>query len=147
MRTGQRLSIDFYSQTTVEVARNLLGKVLVRKLDSGEILAGIVVETEAYLPADDPASHSFRGLGRKNASMFEAAGTLYVYPIHAKYCLNVVTESKGLGAAVLIRALQPIEGLSLMFAHRGLTNPTEPPSRLTTGPSSHVPSTFRRSQP
>ena len=113
MRTGQRLSIDFYSQTTVEVARNLLGKVLVRKLDNGEILAGIVVETEAYLPADDPASHSFRGLGRKNASMFEAAGTLYVYPIHAKYCLNVVTEPKGLGAAVLIRALQPIEGLQL----------------------------------
>ncbi len=94
MRSKERLHSDFYAQPTTEVARQLLGKVIVRALENGEELAGIVVETEAYLPFDDPASHSFRGLGRKNASMFEQAGTLYVYPIHAKYCLNVVTEPK-----------------------------------------------------
>lgn len=135
MRTNQRLTYDFYSQATTEVARQLLGKVIVRQLDSGEALAGIVVEVEAYLPAEDPASHSFRGLGRKNASMFEPAGTLYVYPIHAKYCMNVVTEASGQGAAVLIRAVQPIEGLTSMREHRGLTNLNEPLTHLTTGPA------------
>jgi DNA-3-methyladenine glycosylase len=135
MRTGQRLSLDFYSQPTIDVASNLLGKVIVRQLDNGEVLAGIVVETEAYLPADDPASHSFRGPGRKNASMFAAAGTLYVYPIHARYCLNVVTEPSGQGAAVLVRAVQPIAGLAAMRAHRGLSSLVEPLIRLTTGPA------------
>ncbi len=135
MRTNQRLTYDFYSQETVDVARNLLGKVLVRQLDSGEIFGGIVVEVEAYLPADDPASHSFRGLGRKNASMFELAGTLYVYPIHAKFCLNVVTEARGAGAAVLIRAVQPIVGLTAMRNLRGLTGLDDPLTRLTTGPA------------
>ena len=135
MRTRQRLTSEFYSQTTVEVARSLLGKVIVRQLDSGQTLAGIVVETEAYLSAEDPASHSFRGLGRKNASMFESAGTLYVYPIHAKYCLNVVAETKGRGAAVLIRAVQPMEGIEWMCQHRGLTDLTKPLVRLTSGPA------------
>jgi DNA-3-methyladenine glycosylase len=135
MRTGQRLHQDFYLQATTEVARNLLGKAMVRQLDGGETLAGIVVEVEAYLPADDRASHSFRGLGRKNASMFEPAGTLYVYPIHAKFCLNVVTEAKGNGAAVLIRAIQPIQGLTTMHELRGLKNVNETLTRLTTGPA------------
>ncbi len=135
MRTNHKLEHDFYLQTTVEVARNLLGKVIVRQLVSGQILAGIVVETEAYLAADDPASHSFRGQGRKNASMFEPAGTLYVYSIHAKYCLNVVTEAKSQGAAVLVRAVQPIEGIDSMRENRGLLNRNEPLTRLTTGPA------------
>ncbi len=113
----------------------MLGKVIVRQLDRGEILAGIVVETEAYLHIDDLASHSYRGQGRKNASMFDSAGTLYVYSIHAKYCLNVVTEAKGQGAAVLVRAVQPIEGLESMRAHRGLLNVTEPLRNLTSGPA------------
>lgn len=135
MRTRQRLTCDFYSQATTTVARDLLGKVIVRQLDSGESLAGIVVETEAYLSAEDPASHSFRGLGRKNASMFQPSGTLYVYSIHAKYCLNVVTETKDQGAAVLVRAVQPIEGIESMANHRGLTGIIEPLTRLTTGPA------------
>jgi DNA-3-methyladenine glycosylase len=135
MRTSQRLSSDFYNQPTVDVARDLLGTVIVRRLENGEELAGIVVETEAYLPTDDPASHSFRGLGRKNASMFESAGTLYVYPIHAKYCLNVVTEPRGQGAAVLIRAMQPIEGLATMRELRGLTALSKTQVQLTTGPA------------
>lgn len=135
MRTNLRLTQDFYSQTTIEVARDLLGKVIVRQLDNGAVLAGVVVETEAYLHAHDPASHSFRGQGRKNASMFEPAGTLYVYPIHAKYCLNVVTEEIGQGAAVLVRAVQPIEGVDSMRELRGLMNVTEPQRRLTSGPA------------
>lgn len=135
MHTSQRLTAEFYSQSTIDVAQQLLGKVIVRRLDHGETLAGIVVETEAYLSVDDPASHSFRGLGRKNASMFASAGTLYVYPIHAKYCLNVVTEAEGQGAAVLIRAIQPMEGLTRMQENRQLTGIDAPQTRLTTGPA------------
>ena len=135
MRTHQRLTQDFYEQPTTELARNLLGKVIVRQLDDGQTLAGIVVEVEAYLPVDDPASHSFRGPGRKNASMFEPAGTLYVYPIHAKFCLNVVSDAKGQGAAVLIRAVQPIAGLGSMRELRGLINLNESLTRLTAGPA------------
>jgi len=116
------------------VARDLLGKTLVRQLESGELLAGIVVEVEAYLPAMDPASHSFRGAGKRNASMFEPAGTLYVYAIHAKYCLNVVTEVSGQGAAVLIRAVQPIKGVSRMKQARAATIPDSPLKNLTSGP-------------
>ena len=131
MAGSVRLGKRFYSRRTDEVARDLLGKVLVRQLPDGARLAGVIVEVEAYLASDDPASHSARGQRVSNASMFQAAGTLYVYPIHAKYCLNVVTEAKGVGAAVLIRALQPTEGLDRMMQHRA----TESVRSLTTGPA------------
>ncbi len=92
---------------------------------------GLIVEVEAYLADDDPASHSYRGPGRKNASMYKPAGTLYVYPIHAKYCLNVVTEPEGRGAAVLIRALEPCEGVDLMRINRsGAGSLATGPARL-----------------
>ena len=94
-------------------------------------MSGIIVETEAYLPMGDPASHSFAGQKRRNVAMFQAPGTLYVYAIHAKYCLNVVTEPAGVGAAVLIRALQPWEGLATMQQHRS----TEKLRELCTGPA------------
>jgi DNA-3-methyladenine glycosylase len=80
---------------------------------------GVIVEVEAYLDRDDEASHSFGGRKVKNRSMFMKPGTLYVYPIHAKYCMNIVTEPEGQGAAVLIRAVEPIEGFALMQARRG----------------------------
>ena len=127
---NQRLSESFYQRATTIVAQDLLGKVLVRADDHGRT-SGIIVEVEAYLAEDDPASHSFRGMGKKNASMFRPAGALYVYPIHAKYCLNVVTEDAQRGAAVLIRALQPMEGVDLMKVRRG----TERIENLTTGPA------------
>lgn len=126
-----RLEKSFYESDTCTVAQSLLGKLLVRELPNRDRLSGIIVEVEAYLSENDPACHSYRGLGKKNASMFAAPGTLYVYPIHAKHCLNVVTEPIGAGAAVLIRALQPWEGITTMGQLRGCNDP----QRLTTGPS------------
>lgn len=131
MQTAHRLSGKFYNRETTVVARELLGKVLVRRLEDGETLSGLIVEVEAYLSCNDPASHSHRGQGRKNATMFAAPGTLYVYPIHARYCLNVVTEPAGQGAAVLIRALQPLQGIDRMANLRGV----DAPRSLVTGPA------------
>lgn len=120
-RTNCRLSPEFYSRPTQQVAQSLLGKTLVRLLPEGERLSGAIVEVEAYLDQGDLASHSARGLNKKNAAMFKSPGTLYVYPIHAKHCLNVVTEEAGRGAAVLVRALEPLEGQQRMFELRGLS--------------------------
>ena len=97
----RRFEHGFFARDPLDVARDLLGAVLVHDVD-GQRLAGRIVETEAYLPARDPASHSARGKTPSNASMFLPGGALYVYPIHAKYCLNAVTEEPGLGCAVLI---------------------------------------------
>jgi DNA-3-methyladenine glycosylase len=94
-------------------------------------LGGWIVETEAYLHTGDPASHSARGLTTSNASMFASPGTLYVYPIHAKYCLNAVTQNQGEGAAVLIRAIEPIWGIQAMQRARGYQDLR----RLTRGPA------------
>jgi DNA-3-methyladenine glycosylase len=127
---GQRLGADFYASPTCAVAEQLLGKLLVRERD-GQRLSGIVVEVEAYLSAGDPASHSHRGASPRNAAMFCHPGTLYVYTIHARYCLNVVTEPPGRGAAVLIRAVEPWEGVAVMQRLRGKQAPRE----LTTGPA------------
>jgi DNA-3-methyladenine glycosylase len=113
-----RLAPKLYQTGTEELAVLLLGKLLVRRLGTRR-LSGWIVETEAYLAADDPASHSFRGPRPRNQSMFAPAGTLYVYSIHAKHCLNVVAEEAGVGAAVLIRALEPREGLEQMKAASG----------------------------
>lgn len=103
----------FYRQTTELVARKLLGKLLVRELD-GRLLGGIIVETEAYLQQQDDACHAARGPTPGNRVMFGQPGWLYVYPIHAKHCMNAVTERSGAGCAVLIRAVQPIWGIAKM---------------------------------
>ncbi len=94
-------------------------------------MGGVIVETEAYLSSDDPASHSARGKTKSNASMFGPPGLVYVYPIHAKYCLNAVTEGEGNGSAVLIRAMEPVYGIEQMKINRGL----EDVMRLTRGPA------------
>lgn len=127
---GQRLKRSFYDRPTAGVARDLLGTALLRRLAGGWV-GGVIVETEAYLPAGDPACHAHRGPTRSNASMFAPPGTLYVYPIHAKYCLNAVTEPAGVGSAVLIRALEPVWGMDLMRLHRG----HDDPRRLASGPA------------
>jgi DNA-3-methyladenine glycosylase len=111
-------SKSFYNQDTITVAKELLGKILIHYSEEG-ITAGIIVETEAYM-TDDPASHAFRGQTFRNKAMFADPGHAYIYFTYGKYfCLNVTTREKGVGEAVLIRAIQPVEGVELMKIRRG----------------------------
>ena len=113
-----KLARDFYEQPTIQVAQQLLGKSLVRVHPQG-VTSGIILETEAYIGLEDKASHASRGLTRRNAVMFGPGGFAYVYMIYGlHHCLNVVTEREAYPAAVLIRALQPGEGVELMRAWR-----------------------------
>jgi DNA-3-methyladenine glycosylase len=101
----------FYERNTVRVAKELLGKVLVRRLGDTS-LEGIIVETEAYRGYDDAASHAYRGPTRRNQVMFGEPGHAYVYFTYGMhYCLNVTTEPTGQPGAVLIRAVQPVKGI------------------------------------
>ena len=111
------LTPDFYGRSTPKVARDLMGKLLVRTL-SRRRLIGRIVEAEAYLAKSDPACHAARGRTKSNAAMFGPPGRAYVYPIHSRHCFNVVTGANGVGTAALIRAVEPIEGIEFMQAHR-----------------------------
>ena len=111
---------EFYRRPTVQVARALLGQRLVSLID-GQLTAGWIVETEAYLSEGDAACHASRGQTPGNASMFDQAGTAYVYPIHGRHCFNVVTQSPAEGTAVLIRAVQPTQGIASMLRRRHIT--------------------------
>ena len=105
---------------TVDLARSLVGCVLVRDCPDGRA-AGRIVETEAYV-LDDPASHAYRGKSLRNASMFLNPFHAYIYRIYGtSFCVNVTSEPAGHGAAVLIRALEPVEGLALMERRRATT--------------------------
>ncbi|HET9109430.1 MAG TPA: DNA-3-methyladenine glycosylase [Ktedonobacterales bacterium] len=109
----------FYDRPTLEVARDLIGKTLLRRTAEG-VAGGMVVETEAYVSAIDPSAHGFRGQTPRNRSMFGGPGRAYVYRSYGiHYCLNVVTESAGVAAAVLIRAIRPLVGVELMRLRRG----------------------------
>lgn len=117
---------EFYSRPTLKVARELLGKVLVHRSSEG-VASGMIVETEAYIGESDPACHAAPGPTKRNAPLYGRPGMAYVYlnyGIH--YLVNAVTEEEGRPAAVLIRALAPVEGVSLMQARR-----SEPSSRST----------------
>jgi DNA-3-methyladenine glycosylase len=124
-----RLRRAFFRRHPSVVAAKLIGQGFVKRID-GEWVGGRIVETEAYLAAGDPASHSHAGLRPKCKSMFADAGTLYVYSIHAKYCANIVTEPPTIGSAVLIRAIEPLWGIEQMCQNRG----HEDPRKLTRGP-------------
>ena len=127
MILGPILPRSFYARSTVEVARALLGKVLVHGPT-----AGIIVETEAYLGGDDLAAHSARGLTERTRVIFGPPGHAYVYLIYGMYqCFNLVAEASGRPGCVLIRALQPVAGVDLMRARRGAARPLE---QLANGP-------------
>jgi DNA-3-methyladenine glycosylase len=104
---------------TGALARFLIGTLLARRFDDGGVSSGRIVETEAYLP-NDPASHSFRGRTERNRTMFGNYLHAYVYFIYGSaYCLNVSSEASGVGAAVLIRALEPVDGIAALRERRG----------------------------
>lgn len=114
-----KLDREFYSRDTLTVARELLGKVLVHNIN-GQKLRGIIVETEAYLGLRDKAAHSYGGRKTKRVeSMYDLPGTAYVFFIYGMYyCFNIVTERIGVPEAVLIRGIEPIEGLDFMARNR-----------------------------
>ena len=111
----------FYQRSPRVVARQLLGRLLVSQV-GGELVSGIIVETESYLAQGDSACHAARGRTPKTEVMFGEAGISYVYPIHAKYCFNVVTQTVGRPSAVLIRAIEPVQGFTLMRRRRQIEN-------------------------
>jgi DNA-3-methyladenine glycosylase len=114
-----KLTRSFYARASPEVARELLSKVLVRRIGD-TMLKGRIVEVEAYTGATDPGSHAFRGPTRRNRVMFGPPGYVYVYVIYAvHFCMNVVAETEGVAGAILLRALEPLAGIQVMERSRG----------------------------
>jgi DNA-3-methyladenine glycosylase len=125
----------FYARDTVTVARQLLGKMLVRKIGR-KTISGIITETEAYRQADDPASHAYGGITDRNKAMFGQVGHAYVYFTYGMhYCVNAVAKSERYRAgAVLIRAIKPHDGIDVMIRNRktdNVSNLTNGPAKLT----------------
>lgn len=118
-RAPRRLPVAFYDRPTLEVLEDLIGKVLVHDV-RGRRTAGLIVEAEAYIGEDDPACHAAPGLTRRNAPLYGPPGRAYVYLNYGlHYLVNAVTEREGRPAAVLVRALEPVEGVALMRRRRG----------------------------
>ena len=119
-RRAATLPVSFFDRPAETVARDLLGTIVVSRID-GVRTAGIIVETEAYLGYDDPASHGFRHRRHeRNAALFGPPGMWYVYLSYGMHwCANLVCEAEGRASAVLLRALEPIEGLAAMRVRRG----------------------------
>lgn len=115
-RLPSPLAHAYYEQPTLDLARDLLGKTLWRA-DTVGVVGGIIVETEAYISAIDPASHNYRKPSKRSMTMFGPPGHAYIYLTYGMHhCLNVVTEPAGASAAVLIRAVGPTAGRDLMAA-------------------------------
>jgi DNA-3-methyladenine glycosylase len=134
----QPLPRSFYERDPRTVARELLGKVLLRKVGR-RLIAGRIVETEAYLGARDLAAHAAAGMTPRNAVLFGPAGHAYVYFTYGMYhCMNISCEREGRAGCVLVRALEPLSGLEEMALGRHIALPDEPSERtlklLTSGP-------------
>jgi DNA-3-methyladenine glycosylase len=151
------LERDFYDRDPRQVAVDLLGCVLVHETKEG-IASGVIVETEAYLCTDDPACHAYRGPDMRNRTIFLGPGLAYVYLSYGMHRLvNVNCEEEGKGSAVLIRALDPLEGLDLMAERRGRLDLCTGPGKLTQALGielsqdghdlTHEPLTVRRGEP
>jgi DNA-3-methyladenine glycosylase len=138
----KKLPRSFYLSPTLTVAKRLLGKRLVRRYKGTELI-GRIVETEAYRGVVDPASHAYRGKTARNEVMFRKGGHLYVYFTYGMhFCANVVTREEEIGEAVLIRAIEPLEGIEVMMenrsgahfhqraGHHALANLTNGPAKL-----------------
>ena len=131
--------MNLLSLDTLSIAKNLLGYTFIHESEEGKT-AGIIVETEAYLQ-DDPACHAYRKKSVRNAPMFGKAGTIYVYQIYGMhFCVNISTNQEDIGEAILIRALEPTEGLVLMETRRLKTSKLTQmkPKDLCSGPGKLV---------
>lgn len=131
-----RLPRAFYKRPARVVARDLLGCTLVRILEDGTRLSGIIVETEAYLGIPDSGSHSHKGRrSPKNEAMYKQGGTFYVYFTYGMhFCCNVVCGDENEPVAVLIRALEPVEGTTSMIANRRIETPKTSGKNISDGP-------------
>jgi DNA-3-methyladenine glycosylase len=133
-RNRRVLPRRFYDRDTLTVAADLIGKVLVHRTAAG-VTAGAIVETEAYIGESDPACHAAPGLTKRNAPLYGPPGVAYVYLNYGMhYLVNAVTEGEGSPAAVLIRALEPLEGVEAMQKRRGGRRATLEVSSLCRGP-------------
>lgn len=137
-----KLTREFYTRNTIIVARDLLGKILVYN-DGKTIYRGIIVETEAYINTKDDGAHFNKGLTDRTRIIDEIGGHIYIYTIYGMYLLfNIVTEKKGVHGAVLIRAIEPIEGIQQMYQNRYKRRYNSSTNRekinLTNGPAKFV---------
>lgn len=131
MSAAWRLVRDFYARPTLEVARQVLGMRLVR-MENGQRLAGIIIETEAYIGEEDLGCHAHVGRTQRNQVMYGPPGHAYVYFTYGMHwCLNFVTEREGFPAAVLIRAVVPVEGIEMIASRRS----PQPRAKWTDGPA------------
>src|SRR5687767_2886991 len=133
-RSRRPLPRRFYDRDTLTVAADLIGKVLVHRTAAG-VTAGAIVETEAYIGESDPACHAAPGPTTRNAPLYGPPGVAYVYLNYGThYLVNAVTEGEGSPAAVLIRALEPLEGLDVMRQRRVVRGSPVDVSALCRGP-------------
>ncbi len=127
------LSIEFYERDPLEVARDLLGKILMRRIGN-TVLKGKIVETEAYYGENDPASRAYKGKKKFNELMFKNCGRTFIYMVHGNWLLNIVAHPRNSVGAVLIRAIEPLEGIEIMIKNRSVKDIyslTNGPGKLT----------------
>ena len=117
-----KLPKKFYTQSAIKLAQNLIGMQINRKMRD-QIISGIIVDAEAYTGENDPASHAYKGKTRRTEVMFDEGGKAYVYFTYGNhYCFNIVAGKKGKAGAVLIRGVEPIQGIEIMKKNRATDN-------------------------